>query len=436
MPEYQSPGGAFSSAFEDTLLKQEAGKRQQMLDALAQQKGRRDEQRLQIQDQRAQAAEQRQQELASLAERKMIEERLEHAINTKKADRKEFLADYHDRYVPGDYELPEDTQRAKELDVAHLAIPAGPLGRPAVEPSGPVAPGGPALEPPTRVVQGTQQQRANVRFGQMGPTATLPEMQTTAHQAGLPDTAAEKAYGMAHPELKEKPAKPEADKDKYLQIQTDLKLGKPVPPEAKAWAAAYEQDKKLTVDTSGANAAARQGESERITNTRLDKTEKFAKQQAGRAILSNKVDEPWEAAKSKAALLKGIVALAQGGNMTAGAIQSLVGTMTTLTAEGIKRINTPEIATFQSAGSLLRKTQNEIGALKEGQPLSDGAQQDLLKIADALTKNAHDEYASKFKEIKTRYELDDEKMKPLPEGDEPGAPEKPSVQNLRKKYNY
>ncbi len=210
-----------------------------------------------------------------------------------------------------------------------------------------------------------------------------------------------------------KPAGPitEAELDSQAQaLLTKQNQGQALTPVEAASLKAYQDRKRTVSDPAAVNAANRQTDTIAAETARQVASENFAKQQAGRAELTNKVEQPYQDALEKASTLRSVIDAAKNGNMTAAGVQSLLGTLGLVTTEGVKRINSTELQQFAGAGSLLERIKGEAGSLVAGQKLSPKLQDDLAQLSDLLQKSARSKYEQGFGTTTKRYGLTDEQM--------------------------
>lgn len=157
----------------------------------------------------------------------------------------------------------------------------------------------------------------------------------------------------------------------------------------------------------------------------------FTEQEAGRKELSEKVEQPYKDAREKADLMRGVIAAAQNGNMSAANVQGLLGVLGLVTTEGVKRINTTELEQVQGAGSLLDRIKGKVGKLVAGQPLDAKVQSDLRELSNLLEQSAYKKYAEGHKTTTKRYGLKDEQPLPAPAGVAPPPALPPGLQRLQ-----
>lgn len=192
---------------------------------------------------------------------------------------------------------------------------------------------------------------------------------------------------------------------RYEGIRANQMMGHPVSPQDLAWANAYKERKLLGPTASSAAADSRMGDQQL-----------FTQQEAGRAALTRDVEKPYHDATAAASALRDIVTSAQAGNKFAASQQSLEGTIATIRAAGLSRINQAEYGVSAGAGNLWDRIQGSLGKQAAGQPMSPELQKDLIDYAGVLEKAAYKRYKDSHGSITKRYKLTDEK--PL---SEPGA---------------
>lgn len=213
--------------------------------------------------------------------------------------------------------------------------------------------------------------------------------------------------------LKPKPnATAEQDDQRYRDIQARLDQKLPITSMEQAWSDAYEKQKTLGVDKSAGAAAGRQADAIAQQTAEQKRQQDFAQAQAGRADLTNKVEQPYFDAKEKADTLRTVIEAAKNGNMAAGSVQNLLGTLGLVTTEGVKRINNVELQQVAGAGSLFERLKGAVSKLKTGDPLSPKVQSDLSQLSDLLEQSARKKYEQAFNATTTRYGLKDEQMIP------------------------
>lgn len=257
------------------------------------------------------------------------------------------------------------------------------------------------------------------RAAQLSPTKTVAEgaietdryRRTVATGGAKPPTAASlaltaaggdegEALKLLHPD---KPDTAAQDDQRYEKIVAAKELKQPVTAADAAFVMAYEKRKTLGVDKSAAAAAERADKAGERRDAILTRTENFQEAQAGRKEISDKVEAPYLKARQKVETLKDVVDSAQHGNMSAAAVQNLMGVLGVVTVEGVQRINTTELRAFGAQGGLLQRIQGWIGQKLVGQPLAPSVQKDLKELADVLGKGSRDMYETQFRSIKQRY---------------------------------
>ena len=103
-------------------------------------------------------------------------------------------------------------------------------------------------------------------------------------------------------------------------------LGQPLTPEEAASVQAYDERKRTVSDPAQLAADRRSAAAQEAANARQQAGQDFTKQEAGRSALA-KIDAPYDDAVEKANTLRSVIAAAQGGNMQAAGVQSLLGTL-------------------------------------------------------------------------------------------------------------
>jgi hypothetical protein len=186
-------------------------------------------------------------------------------------------------------------------------------------------------------------------------------------------------------------------------------LGQPLSADEKAQVQAYVERKSVGPEAAAALATNRQTRSIDAQVAAQTRSQVFQERQAGRKELQEKIEQPYMDAMEKADTLHSVIAAAQNGNMAAGSVQSLLGTLGLVTMEGVKRINTTELQAVQGAGSLLERLKGSVSGLVAGQPLSAKVQKDLNDLAGILQAAAVKKYTEGWKATTKRYNLDDEK---------------------------
>lgn len=177
----------------------------------------------------------------------------------------------------------------------------------------------------------------------------------------------------------------------------------------------------LTAQAKQDPMAARQLIALNATIAQQQRAQDFQVTQVARKELVDKVEAPYQTAKTSADTLRDVVAAAQSGNKTAAALQSLEATMAAIRAQGLNRINTAEIGVTANAGSIFDRIQNAAGRISKGQPVDADLQKDMLGFADILDKAAYRKYSDAFDSVSKFYKLTDEQksLKSAP----PNSPE-------------
>ncbi len=209
--------------------------------------------------------------------------------------------------------------------------------------------------------------------------------------------------------LKPKPSA-EADKARYLDIQSRSMRKMPIPPEDAAFAQAYEKEKTLATDTSASAAADRQANAIGAQVAQQGRAQTFQEQQAGRRELTDKVEKPYLDAKAAAATLRDTVAAAKAGNKFAGSMQQAEAAMTAMRAQGFSRIPNAEFKAAGDAGNLWDNISGWVGKRAEGQPVPPDIQRDMSKFADIVEQVAYKRYVEAHKATAGRYKLDEKPM--------------------------
>jgi len=196
----------------------------------------------------------------------------------------------------------------------------------------------------------------------------------------------------------------EAQMDARAQeLLTKRISGSPLTAAETAELQAYQQRKTTVADVTAQHADQRQ-----------QNAEAFKKQEDGRAFIAKEVEKPFLDSKEKADLLRDVVHSAQGGNVTAAALQNLVATLGLTSAEGVKRINAVELGQVAGAGTLWDRVKSQAGKLVAGQPVDAKVQQGILDLADLLEKSAYTKYSEAHDKATKRYGLTDEPKLPSP----------------------
>lgn len=109
------------------------------------------------------------------------------------------------------------------------------------------------------------------------------------------------------------------------------------------------------------------------------------------------------AAQTHAEEIQNVLDLAGGGNKAAGANVPLVGVGALNAVNGIKRINSAEIAQYGTAGSLLDKIQGKLGAWTEGKPIPQDVLEDMKTLHAQLAHSAPVQHSREVQVINRTY---------------------------------
>lgn len=118
---------------------------------------------------------------------------------------------------------------------------------------------------------------------------------------------------------------------------------------------------------------------------------------------ATKLDLDYAKAKASADSIETVLKLAGAGNKAAGANASLVGVGAVNAVNGIKRINSAEIAQYGTAGSLLDKIQGKLQDWTEGQPIPKDVLNDMRALHTALRQSSYQQYTDGLNSINQRY---------------------------------
>lgn len=139
--------------------------------------------------------------------------------------------------------------------------------------------------------------------------------------------------------------------------------------------------------------------------------------------LLDKAEGAYRAASQGARTLTDFVKSAQAGNKVTAQALPLEGALEITTTAGTKRINRTEVDQYAGAGSLFDNIMGRLGKLKSGQPIPKDVQNDSVKLAQILQKNAYQTYKEAHESAVKRYGLKGEEPLPEPNGGY-GAPHK------------
>lgn len=115
-----------------------------------------------------------------------------------------------------------------------------------------------------------------------------------------------------------------------------------------------------------------------------------------------KLDEEQLKANAAAESISKVLALAGSGNKAAGANVPLMGVGAVNAINGIKRINSAEIAQYGSAGSLLDQIQGKIGKLAEGKPIPPDVLKDMQELHQVLAEGSYKHYTDSIDALNSR----------------------------------
>jgi hypothetical protein len=118
---------------------------------------------------------------------------------------------------------------------------------------------------------------------------------------------------------------------------------------------------------------------------------------------ATKLDMDYAKAKASADSIETVLNMAGAGNKAAGANASLVGVGAVNAVNGIKRINSAEIAQYGTAGSLLDKIQGKLQGWTEGQPIPKDVLDDMRALHQALRSSSYQQYTDGLNSINQRY---------------------------------
>lgn len=102
---------------------------------------------------------------------------------------------------------------------------------------------------------------------------------------------------------------------------------------------------------------------------------------------AQKIGDEYLKSQEVADNLQAMIDAARKGNKAAGSNLPLVGVEALNAINGIKRINSAEIAQYQGAGSLLDSIQGKIGKLVSGQPIPEDVMKDIESLHKTLREN-------------------------------------------------
>lgn len=115
-----------------------------------------------------------------------------------------------------------------------------------------------------------------------------------------------------------------------------------------------------------------------------------------------KLDQEYSKAKASADSIKMVLDMAAQGNKAAGANAPLVGVGAVNAVNGIKRINSAEIAQYGTAGSLIDKIQGKLQGWTEGQPIPKDVLDDMQALHNELRKSSYQQYTDGLNSLNLR----------------------------------
>jgi hypothetical protein len=117
---------------------------------------------------------------------------------------------------------------------------------------------------------------------------------------------------------------------------------------------------------------------------------------------ANKLDQDYVKAREATEAMGKLLDLADKGNTAAGANIPMVGVGAANAINGIKRINSAEIAQYGTAGSLLQKIQGKLEGWTEGQPIPASVRDDIRELHQQLGEGAYRQYTSGLASLNQR----------------------------------
>lgn len=115
-----------------------------------------------------------------------------------------------------------------------------------------------------------------------------------------------------------------------------------------------------------------------------------------------KYDEEQLKANAAADSIAKVLDMAGSGNKAAGANVPMMGVGAVNAINGIKRINSAEIAQYGSAGSLLDQIQGRIGKLTAGQPIPADVLKDMKELHQMLAEGSYKHYTDSIDNLNQR----------------------------------
>ncbi len=115
-----------------------------------------------------------------------------------------------------------------------------------------------------------------------------------------------------------------------------------------------------------------------------------------------KLDDAYIRAKASDDSIQAVLNLAERGNKAAGANVPLIGVGAVNAINGIKRINSAEIAQYGTAGSLIDKIQGKLKGWTEGQPIPLDVLKDMKELHATLAHEPWQVYTQSLKSLNNR----------------------------------
>jgi hypothetical protein len=125
----------------------------------------------------------------------------------------------------------------------------------------------------------------------------------------------------------------------------------------------------------------------------------------------NKSGEALAQAQTVSDDIQKVLDLAGAGNKAAGANVPMLGVGAVNAVNGIKRINSAEIAQYGSAGSLVDKIQGRLQGWVEGQPIPADVLKDMKSLHDTLAESALARHSREVQSINNSYGANFKPMK-------------------------
>lgn len=199
------------------------------------------------------------------------------------------------------------------------------------------------------------------------------------------------------------------NKETKARVAAIRSLGVPEPAKAIAAVLADASDQigrtRTAVATANAEAPTKLGEAAINRRAMLD-VEKYKSGSAAYA----KSGQAYAGAVTAADDVQKVLDLAGSGNKAAGANVPLVGVGALNAVNGIKRINSAEIAQYGTAGSLLDRIQGKLQGWTEGQPIPKDVLADMKTLHDQLAQGAADKHSREVDVINKTF---DQNFKPM-----------------------